>query len=104
MERDSIDTAQQRFVSHGCSHSYRYDLKLTQRVQLCLALRKSLRIRCINQKHNPVHLGEIVAPQSTGLHVATEVISRELDITDRQFFRCCTRCKKSLEIGREHTY
>lgn len=68
---------------------------LTQRVELSLALAETLDIRRVDEEDDAVDLGEVVAPETAGLHVSAEVVGREADVADRELLR--RRVERGLE-------
>lgn len=62
-------------------------LPLTQRVELRLAFSETLSVGRVDKEDNTVNLGEVVAPETTGLHVSTKVIGGETDVADCELLR-----------------
>lgn len=53
-----------------------------QSVELSLRFGKTLMVFGVNKEDNPVYLGEVVFPETTGLLMSTKVEGGELAVTD----------------------
>lgn len=67
-------------------------------VEFGFRLVEAFRVLGVDEKDDAVDLGEVVLPEAARLLVPSEVVRRELDVADREFFR--GRVQRRLE-GRE---
>lgn len=67
-------------------------------VEFGFRLVEAFRVLGVDEKDDAVDLGEVVLPEPARLLVPSEVVSREFDVADREFFR--GRVQGGLE-GRE---
>lgn len=81
-KRQKADFGSQARLSSGLPQ-----VKLTERVELGLALGEALNVGGVDEEDNAVNLGEVLAPQATGLHVSTEVVGGEANVADSELLR-----------------
>jgi hypothetical protein len=58
-------------------------------VELGLGLTESLVVLGVDKEDDTVDLGEVVAPDTSGLLMATKIESGEADVTNSKLLGCC---------------
>lgn len=87
MHRRQIRDKRRGFSSIAPVSRMLHGIRLTKRVELGLALGEALNVGGVDEEDDSVNLGEVLAPQATGLHVSTEVVGGEANVADSELLR-----------------